>query len=183
MQTKRISDAMEESLNQQLSREADAAQVYLSYGTWADAAGLPGVANFLMRHAAEERNHMMKILEYVQARGGRAKIRAIAAGPKDPAHLQECFEMVFRQETDNTASIYRIVNQSMQEQDWATWNFLQWFVKEQAEEETMALALLDRVRIAGGKDTPAAALLQLDTELQVKKDDAADPVNATAENP
>lgn len=183
MQTKRLSDSIEESLNQQLGREADAAQVYLSYGTWADAAGYPGISNFLMRHAAEERNHMMKILEYIQARGGRAKIRAIAAPPADPENIEDCFQRVFQHEVDNTSSIYRIVSQSMQEQDWATWNFLQWFVKEQTEEEAMALALIDRIHIAGGKNAPAAALLQLDAEMSSRPDDEPSPEAATAEKP
>ena len=65
MNTNRLSPALTEALNAQMTREAHAAQIYLSYGAWAENLGYGGVANFLFRHAHEERNHMMKILEYI----------------------------------------------------------------------------------------------------------------------
>ncbi|MGC4057489.1 MAG: ferritin [Chitinophagaceae bacterium] len=183
MNTKRLSDSIEKALNGQLTKEAQAAEVYLSYGTWADENGYSGIANFLYRHASEERNHMMKVLEYIQNRGGRARITAIPAPGPDPQSIQDCFEKVFQHEVDNTTAIYAIAQMSMQEQDWATWNFMQWFVKEQVEEETLALQLLDRIKIAGGKNAQDDALLQLDRELKDKPDDAPAPETATAENP
>jgi ferritin len=52
------------------------------------------------------------------------------------------------------------------EEDWATWNFMQWFVKEQTEEETLALDLLDKVKIAGGDKISSDALYSLDRDLE-----------------
>ncbi|MEJ0057031.1 MAG: ferritin-like domain-containing protein [Bacteroidota bacterium] len=65
--------------------------------------------------------------------------------------MNNCFEKVFGHEVDNTTAVYKVVKLSLDEEDWATWNFMQWFVKEQTEEETLALNLLDKIKIAGGE--------------------------------
>ena len=169
--TKRLSSEMESGLNAQLTKEAHAAQIYLSYAIWADDEGYSGVANFLFRHAAEERNHMMKVLQYIQSRGGKAKIVTIPAPPSDPENMNDCFYKVFAHEVDNTEAIYNLVNKSMAEADWASWNFLQWFVKEQIEEEALALDLIDKITIAGGENASNSALYDLDRELENKPDE------------
>ncbi len=183
MNTKRLSEAMEAALNAQMTKEAHASQIYLSYASWADGKGYGGVANFLFRHAHEERNHMMKILEYILKRGGEVKVTAIDAPPANPQNIMECFEKVFTHEVDNTTAIYSVVKKSMDEGDWATWNFMQWFVKEQTEEETLALNLLDKVKIAGGKDISGSALYSLDRDLESLPDDAELAQNVTTEAP
>lgn len=63
MNTNRLSKTLEEAFNEQMTKEAHAAQIYLSYAAWAESQGCGGIANFLFRHANEERNHMMKILD------------------------------------------------------------------------------------------------------------------------
>src|SRR5882724_8834596 len=105
METNRLSPAMQAGLNAQMTREAHASQIYLSYAAWADGEGYGGIANFLFRHAQEERNHMMKILEYILERGGRVSVEAIPAPPPNPASVQQCFEKVFTHEIDNTNAI------------------------------------------------------------------------------
>lgn len=92
---------------------------------------------------------MMKFIPYIQNRGGRARIAALDTGPEDPKNLQECFERTFKHEVDNTTAIYEIVEVAQSEKDRATWNFAQWFVKEQIEEETLIMDLLDKLEIAG----------------------------------
>jgi len=183
MQTNRLSDALAKALNDQVTKEAHAAQIYLSYATWADDQGYAGIANFLFRHAQEERNHMMKILEYVMERGARGRINAIPAPDADPASVYNCFEKVLQQEVENTQAIYNIVNMSFDEKDWATWNFMQWFVKEQVEEETLALNLLDKIKIAGGEKAKDDALYALDHDLEQTPDEARPAEEATADKP
>lgn len=183
MKTKRISDSVEEVLNKQVTKEAEAAQIYLAYGIWADSEGYAGVANLLFRHSGEERDHMMKVIEYIQQRGGKAKVTGLPTPPKDPQNLQECFEKIFQHEVDNTTAIYGIVNQAFEEKDWATWNFGQWFVKEQIEEETLALDLLDKLKIAGGPQATDESLLYLDEQIGNQKDDADLARDANVENP
>lgn len=183
MQTNRLSPVLTQMLNQQITKEALAAQIYLSYAAWADDRGYAGIANFLFRHAQEERNHMMKILEYVLERGAKALIEAIPAPGPDPLHVPDCFEKVFAQEVSNTESIYEIVNKSLEEKDWATWSFMQWFVKEQVEEETLALNLLDKIRIAGGVHAKDDALYALDKDLASTPDEARLAEEVTTDNP
>jgi len=183
MDTNRLSASLTEALNSQLTKEAHASQIYLSYAAWTDGLGFSGVANFLFRHAQEERNHIMKILEYILKRGGKVTIAAIPAPPADPNNIQHCFEKVFEHEVDNTNAIYKIVKLSLTEEDWATWNFMQWFVKEQTEEETMAQELLDKIKIAGGKDMDRNSLYSLDRDLQTMPDDATLAQDVSADNP
>src|ERR1700675_672291 len=152
MNTNRLSKTLSEALNQQMTKEAHASQIYLSYASWADNHGFDGIANFLFRHANEERNHMMKILEYILKRGAKVVVSAVPAPGSDPVNVNDCFEKVFKSEVGNTSAIYDIVNMSMAEKDWATWNFMQWFVKEQTEEETLAIALLKKINMPGGKN-------------------------------
>ena len=170
MNTNRLSEKMSKALNEQMTKEARASQIYLSYGAWANSNGYDGTSNFLFRHAQEERNHMMKILEYILKRGARVHVAAIPAPPADPGTIQECFEKVFAHEVDNTTAVYKLVKLSLEEEDWATWNFMQWFVKEQVEEETLAMNLLDKLKIAGGEKAADTALYSLDRDLKTAPD-------------
>lgn len=183
MNTNRLSETLCAALNDQMTREAHASQIYLSYGAWANDAGYEGIANFLFRHAQEERNHMMKILEYILERGAQVKVESIPAPPPNPSSIQNCFDKVFEQEIDNTKSIYKLVKMSFDEQDWATWHFTQWFVKEQTEEETLAINLLDKIRIAGGEKASDDALYALDRELKKLPDEAELAEQKTAIHP
>ncbi|MGN6567671.1 MAG: ferritin [Flavipsychrobacter sp.] len=183
MDTNRLSEKMVAALNSQITKEAHSAQIYISYAAWADDLGYDGIANFLFRHAQEERNHMMKVLEYVLERGAKPKIEAIPAPDADPANVNDLFEKVYKQEIENTRCIYNIVNLSMDEKDWATWNFMQWFVKEQVEEETLAMNLLDKIKVAGGANAKSDALYMLDKDLQEEPDDARLAQDVTADNP
>src|SRR6476620_5541760 len=126
MKTNRLSKTLAAALNDQMTKEAHASQIYLSYAAWADNHGFAGIANFLFRHAQEERNHMMKILEYILKRGAEVKITAIPAPPEPPVSINNCFEKVFAHEVDNTKSVYKLVKMSFDEEDWSTWNFMQW---------------------------------------------------------
>ncbi len=183
MKTNRLSATLTKGLNDQMTKEAHASQIYLSYGAWADNEGYGGIANFLFRHAAEERNHMMKILEYILNRGAKAKVVAIPAPPADPTSVNNCFEKVFTDEVDNTKAIYKLVKMAFDEEDWATWNLMQWFVKEQIEEETLASALLDKIKIVGGENAKGDSLYLIDKELESRPDDASLARDATTTNP
>ena len=183
MDTNRLSKTISNALNEQMTREAHASQIYLSYAAWAANSGFDGIANFLFRHAQEERNHMMKILEYILERGAKVKIKAIPAPDGDPESVNNCFEKVYKSEVDNTTEIYKLVKLSLDEQDWATWNFMQWFVKEQTEEETMALKMLNKIKIAGGEKAKDDALYTLDKDLASTPDDARLAEDVTTQNP
>ena len=172
-----------QALNSQMTEEAHNAQIYLAYASWASEEGYDGIANFLFRHANEERNHMMKFLEYILKRGGKVNITAIPAPGEDPTSINNCFEKVFQSEVNNTNKIYDLVNMSMDQKDWATWNFMQWFVKEQTEEETLAMDLLSKIKVAGGENAKDDALYSLDKDLGSTPDNATLAQEVSVENP
>lgn len=174
---------MQEALIKQMTKENHASQVFLSYGCWADVQGYGGIANFLYRHSQEERNHMIKFMRYILDRGGEPKVEPIPAPPKNPASLTECFNKVFEHEVDNTSSIYKLVDRAFEEKDWATWNFVQWFVKEQIEEEKLALELIDKLKIAGGDQATDESLFTLDQALEKAPDEVPLAQTATADEP
>ncbi|MHC5310247.1 ferritin [Myroides sp. LJL116] len=179
MKTNRLSSELTSALNDQITLEAFSSQVYLMLSCWADQANMAGVSSFLMRHAQEERVHMAKIIEYVQERGAKVTIQAIQAPGSEPKSLLECFEMVFQQEVKNTEAIHNIVTLAFEQKDWATWNFLQWLVSEQREEEKLALSLLDRVKLAGGGKATDAAKFDFDQSLKTTSQEfpTADQIN------
>ena len=174
---------MQVALNAQMNKENHQAQIYLSYGCWADSEGFEGISNFLFRHSKEERDHMMKFLEYILKRGGKVKVSAIPEPSADPTSVNDCFEKVFKQEVSNTELIYKLVKMSFDEGDWATWNFMQWFVREQTEEENLAIELLDMIKVAGGKEASHSALFSLDKRMGERGDDAKLAQEATTDKP
>jgi len=183
MDTNRLSDSLAKALNDQMTNEAHNAQIYLSYAAWAADKGYDGISNFLFRHSNEERNHMMKFLEYILKRGGKVTVTAIPEPGPDPISVNDCFERIFQSEVENTTRIYGIVDMSLNQKDWATWSFMQWFVKEQTEEETMALDLLAKIKKAGGQNANNDALYNLDKDLASTPDDAVLAQDTTVENP
>lgn len=183
MNTNRLSDTLAKALNDQMTNEAHNAQIYLSFACWASDKGYDGIANFLFRHSNEERNHMMKFLEYILKRGGKVVVTAIPKPGPDPSNVNDLFEKVFNSEVENSTKIYEIVDLSQKEKDWATFNFMQWFVKEQTEEETMALDLLGKIKKAGGANAKDDALYNLDNDLAGTPDDAVLAQDTSVENP
>jgi ferritin len=164
MSAKRISQKMEQALNDQMTREAFQSQVYLAYASWAEVNGFGGIAEFLYKHSHEERQHMLKFLRYINDRGGKAKIVAIDQPGSEPANLRDCLERTLQHEIDNSKSIDAIVNLAFDEKDWATFNFGQWFVKEQIEEETLINDLLDKFNLADQGNGKSASLYDLDRD-------------------
>nr|MBC7611622.1 ferritin [Pseudopedobacter sp.] len=165
MKIKRISDKIEKVLNDQMTREAYQAQVYLSYASWAEGNSYAGVATFLYKHAHEEREHMFKFIKYINDRGGKTKIEAIKAPPADPKDMEDCLKNVLKHEIDNSACIDAIVNLAHEEKDWATFNFGQWFVKEQIEEEKLVNNLLDKFTLASKEVGNNSNLYEMDKDL------------------
>ncbi len=183
MNTNRLSKTISAALNAQMTKEAHASQIYLSYAAWASGEGFGGIANFLFKHAQEERNHMMKMLEYILKRGAEVKVTIVPAPPENPASIYNCFEKIFEHEVDNTKAVFKLVKMSHEEEDWATWDFMQWFVKEQVEEETLAMNLLDKMKIAGGEEMSSNALYSFDRDMEKTSDEVRPAQEVTTVNP
>ena len=131
MKTNRLSKRLAAGLNVLMTKEAYASQIYLSYAEWANNQGFGGIANYLFRHAQEERNLMMKILEYMLKRGSKGHISTIPDPLENPVSLNSCVEKIFEQEADNKKAVHILLNMILAEEDRATWNFVQWFLKAQ----------------------------------------------------
>ncbi len=137
-------------LNRQIALEAHASNLYLSMASWCDDQGLSGCADFFHRQSEEERMHMLKFFKYVGEAGHHAITPAVEQPPLEFADIQTVFKMTFEHEQKVSASINEIVAASYDAKDYATLNFLDWFVTEQREEEAVMRNIIDRITLIGG---------------------------------
>ncbi len=157
-----LSKKVEEALNKQIAMEAYASSSYLSMASWCEKEGLRGCAGFLYEQSNEERVHMMKILRYINDAGGHALVPALKEPPNKYNSMSHVFEVSLEQEAEVTQSIYKLVDMAFTAKDFATFNFLQWYVVEQLEEEKLFRTILDIIKLAGKEGQP---LLLIDTEI------------------
>jgi len=140
---------VEEICNRQVEREGYSSNLYLAMAVWAETNGYPGVAEWLYAQAEEEKLHMLKFIKYINERGGKAVIPAMKKPVSEYKSVENLFQEVLKHEEFVTASINEIVALTLEEKDFNTQNFLQWFVTEQVEEEASVRTILDKVRLVG----------------------------------
>jgi ferritin len=144
-----LANKIEAHLNRQIELEFESSQYYLSMASWAQKNGYTGISAFLYRQSDEERAHMLKLFHYVNDRGGHALVPGPAAPPKDFGGVKELFEKVNKHEQGVSREINDLVDECLKAKDYATHNFLQWYVAEQIEEERTAQTLLDKLALIG----------------------------------
>lgn len=145
-----LSKTLQEALNNQVKHEAISSQVYLAMASWSDIQpGLQGVTEFFYEQSEEERQHMLKLVKYINERGGFAVIPALEQPMITFPSLKKVFEEFFKNEVGVSESINDIVHLALQERDYATHNFLQWYVAEQIEEERLARTLNEKLEMIG----------------------------------
>lgn len=144
-----LSKNIEKALNGQIKIESLSSQEYLSMASWAEVQGFEGIATFMYAHSDEERTHMLKLIKYINERGGHAKIPSLNEPKKDFGSLSEMFQLLFDHEVEVSNSINELVDITLKEKDYATHNFLQWYVAEQIEEEALARTILDKINLIG----------------------------------
>ena len=140
---------VEEILNEQIQKEAYSSFLYLSMASWAESKGMPGIAQWLFAQAEEEKMHMLKFVAYINERGGRAIIPAIDKAPDDWKDIFILFDEVLKHERYISASINDILALAVKENDFATQNWVQWFVTEQVEEESSVQLVIDKLNLLG----------------------------------
>ena len=106
---------VEQALNDQIEKEASSSQFYLAMASWAENNGMNGTAKFMYQHSDEERFHMLKLVKFVNERGGKAIIPAIAIPPKEFKDLTNVFELLLNHEIMVTESINNLVDICLQE--------------------------------------------------------------------
>ncbi|WP_109829419.1 ferritin [Reichenbachiella versicolor] len=144
-------------LNKQIKMEAQASATYLAMAAWCEQNSFDNSAAFFYAQSNEERDHMLKIFHYVSEVGGVAVSPEISAPKSEYGSLREVFETTLEHEIAVTESIHQIVGACRKANDYAAENFLQWFVKEQVEEELTVKRILDYFEMLG--EEPMALLM------------------------
>lgn len=161
-----ISEKMVEALNRQINAEIYSAYLYLSMAAYFDSIGLKGFSNWMRVQWQEELMHAMKMFDFVSERGGRVRLYAVDEPPSDWGSPLAAFEHVYEHEVNVTKRIHELVELAMNEKDFATYNFLQWYVAEQVEEEASSLEIVEKLRLMG---EDKRGLLFLDEKLSLRE--------------
>jgi len=159
-----ISTTMVTRLNQQIYLESKASNTYLAMASWAEVAGFEGISSLMYRQSNEEREHMLKLFHYINERGGKANVPTIGAVTESYNSVNDMFDSFLKSEVSVSEDINKLVHASLEEQDFTTHNFLQWYVSEQMEEERVARTLLDKLSLIG---TDKAGLYLFDRDCGV----------------
>lgn len=145
-----LSKRMQSVLNEQVRIEAQSSQVYLAMASWAEIQpGIDNITAFFYRHSEEERMHMMKLIHFINERGGFAVIPALEQPTITYPSIKHAFQELLKHEVMVSESINKLVDIALDEKDYATHNFLQWYVAEQIEEESLARTLNDKLELIG----------------------------------
>lgn len=165
---------VEAALNEQIKKEASSSQYYLAMASWAENNGLNGTSKFMYLHTDEERFHMLKLIKFVNERGGTAIVPSVDQPPLSFDNLRSVFELLLEHELTVTASINNLVDICLQEKDYTTHNFVQWYVAEQLEEEALARSILDKLKLIGN-ESGGLYLFDRDLEQITPQNNATQP--------
>ena len=144
-----LNKAIADKLNEQINLEFYSSNVYLQMSSWRSKHGYEGAAAFLLRHADEELEHMQKLFKYVSETSGMPLLGKIDAPKNDYKSLKEVFETTLEHEKFITSKINELVEVTFANKDYSTFNFLQWYVAEQHEEEKLFNSIIDKFNLLG----------------------------------
>ncbi|MFA6317520.1 MAG: ferritin [Elusimicrobiota bacterium] len=153
------------ALSEQVTKEFYSAYLYMSMSSYLEDQVLPGLAKWMRIQAQEESCHALIIFNYICEQGCKADLGAIAAPPKDFKSVADVFQRTVEHERLVTASIHAIVDLAVSTKDHATKQFLEWFVKEQVEEENSVETMLRQAKRL--QDDKALYLLDKDAAIRV----------------
>jgi ferritin len=157
-----LSRKMQDAINEQINKELYSAYMYLSMAAYCEDANLPGSAHWMRAQANEEVEHAMKFFDYVNERGGRVVLKAIDQPSVEFQGLLDVFERTLEHEQYVTSLIDNLYTLALEEKDYASQSFLQWFIDEQVEEEASATEIVETLKMIGDK---GHALVMLDRQL------------------
>lgn len=145
-----LSKIVQEALNKQVAMEAESSQAYLAMASWCEIQpGLDGVTQFFYEQSDEERMHMLKLIRYINERGGFGIVPQLPQPNITFQSLNRVFQEFLNHEIKVSESINEVVDLALREKDFATHNFMQWYVSEQIEEEALARTLNDKLELVG----------------------------------
>jgi len=144
-----IGKKMLEALNKQVNEELYSSYLYLAMSADFADKNLEGFASWLRIQAKEEVAHAMKIYGHIQERGGKVILDAVGKPPHIWKTAEKAFQDAYDHERHITARINELMELAVKEKDYPTIVMLQWFVKEQVEEEASAEAVLNKIKLLG----------------------------------
>ena len=139
----------ESKLNKQVRMEGISSFYYLSMASWCETKGFVNAAQFLYDHADEEKMHMLKLMRYINEAGGHAHAPEITNLRHEYGSLRELFDQVLEHEIAVSNAINNLADYCFGVKDFASFNFLQWYVQEQREEEAVARRIIEFFEIIG----------------------------------
>lgn len=157
-----ISKKMQEELNEQVNKEFYSAYLYLAMSAYCNTQGLPGFAHWMRMQYEEEIMHVTKMYDYILGQGGEVHLKAIDEPPTEFGSALEVFQSTLEHEQFVTSQINRLMDLSLQEKDYATQTFLQWYVTEQVEEEANVNDIIAPLRMVG---EDKSGLMMIDQQL------------------
>ncbi len=152
-------------INEQINKEFYSAYLYLDFSAYYEDIGLSGFANWYKVQAQEERDHAMLMLEYLQQNSEKVTLEAIAKPDKELKSAAQVLDLGLEHEQYVTGLINTIYDAAYSVKDFRTMQFLDWFVKEQLEEEKNADDLIKKMELFGGD---SKGLYMLDNELAAR---------------
>lgn len=144
-----LKKSIEDICNRQVEREFYSSLLYLAMASWTEKEGYPGIAEWLFQQAEEEKEHMLKFVRYINERGGHAILPALNQPPKEFGDINVMFDEVLKHEQYISASINDVAAMAIKESDFATTNWIQWFIAEQVEEEASVGEVIDKLKLVG----------------------------------
>ncbi|SYZ73025.1 Ferritin [Candidatus Zixiibacteriota bacterium] len=144
-----ISSKMEQALNGQIKEEYFSSYLYLAMSAHFKAANLDGFAHWMRIQSQEEMTHALKIFDYVNEQQGKVTLENIDKPQSEWGTPLSIFEAAYKHEQKITGLIGRLADLAIAEKDHATAGFLQWFVKEQVEEEATAADIVHKLKMVG----------------------------------
>lgn len=136
-----------EKLNQQINKEMYSSNLYLSMSSWCYAHGFEGAGAFLFDHADEENDHAKKLITYLNETDSKVELEMIQKPSNEFDSLIDVFEKTYAHEVQITQSINDLVDFTLSCKDYPTFNFLQWYVNEQHEEEALFRGIVDKLKM------------------------------------
>jgi ferritin len=163
-----LQESVLEILNKQMAVEAHSSAMYLSMSAWCYSQSLRGCGEFFRKQAAEEREHMMKIFNYITHAGALAVSPEVTNVERSFEDLRTILVTALDQEIQITENFNKMTEHCQKARDFQTAKFLQWFLDEQYEEEQQARRCIEIFDLMKAKD----ALYDIDREIHNLKSKA-----------
>ncbi len=160
-----LNEKVKELLNDQINKEFYSAYLYLDFANFYQENGLDGFANWYTIQAQEERDHAMLFMKYLQNNGEKVTLDAIAKPDKELCDKLGVLKLGLEHEHYVTSLVHAIYDAAYTVRDFRTMQFLDWFVKEQGEEEKNADDLIKKMELFGDD---AKSLYMLNSEMAAR---------------